>query len=377
MNDFSFDLLRRHPDIEAPELVAVDATDRLLLDEAGDALAAAAPGSVVVVGDRYGALTLGAVALHGVEGIRVQQDLLTGERALQENAERAGLTDTYTAVPLGAEAFTGARLVLLQLPRSLDELDEVARLIAASAAPDVVVLAGGRVKHMTHAMNDVLGRSFGTVEARLARQKSRVLVATQPRPAEETAQPDWPASEHHADLDLTLCAHGGVFAGTRIDLGTRLLLDRLDAMLPSAQVAVDLACGTGAVAALLARRRPDLTVIATDDSAAAVASARATAAANGLADRVVVRRDDALSSRAAGSVDLVVLHPPFHAGATVHSGIALKLFADAGRVLRPGGELWTVWNSHLQYRPALERAVGRTRQVTRTSKFTVTASAAA
>ena len=29
-------LLRRAPDIEAPELVAVDATDRLLLDTAAD-----------------------------------------------------------------------------------------------------------------------------------------------------------------------------------------------------------------------------------------------------------------------------------------------------------------------------------------------------
>ena len=29
-----FDQLRRAPDVEAPDLVAVDATDRLLLDEA-------------------------------------------------------------------------------------------------------------------------------------------------------------------------------------------------------------------------------------------------------------------------------------------------------------------------------------------------------
>ena len=44
------------------------------------------------------------------------------------------------------------------------------------------------------------------------------------------------------------------------------------------------------------------------------------------------------------------------------------------RVLRPGGELWTVWNSHLGYRPQLERIVGPTRQIARGTKFTVTAS---
>ena len=32
----------------------------------------------------------------------------------------------------------------------------------------------------------------------------------------------------------------------------------------------------------------------------------------------------------------------------------------AGRVLAPGGELWTVFNRHLQYLPALERHVGPT-----------------
>ena len=69
-----------------------------------------------------------------------------------------------------------------------------------------------------------------------------------------------------------------------------------------------------------------------------------------------------------------MLNPPFHVGASVHTGVAHKLFDAAARVLRPGGELWTVWNSHLQYRPALERTVGPTRQVTRDPKFTVTVS---
>ena len=69
-----------------------------------------------------------------------------------------------------------------------------------------------------------------------------------------------------------------------------------------------------------------------------------------------------------------MLNPPFHIGNTVHAGIALKLFADAGRVLAPGGELWAVWNSHLAYKPALNRLVGPTRQVARNPKFTVTVS---
>ena len=367
------DDLRRHPDLEAPNLFAVDATDRLVLDEARAALADAPDGTVVVIGDHYGALTLGAIARHGVTGVRTHQDRLTGELALRENAERLGLGG-FTSHALDASLVTGARLVLLQLPRSLDELDEIAALVAEHADPSVVVVAGGRVKHMTTAMNDVLRRHLAVVEARLARQKSRVLVASQPRPADDRPAARWPRCEEHADVGITVCAHGGAFAGTGVDIGTRALLAVLDGVPQTVGTAVDLGCGTGVLAVALARLRPDARITATDESAAAVASARATVAANGVRDRIVVTRADGADGLPDASVDLVLLNPPFHVGAAVHPGVARALFEDAARVLRPGGELWVVWNSHLQYRPTLERVVGPTRQVARGPKFTVTAS---
>ena len=374
MPEFSFDALRRFPDIEAAELVAVDATDRLVLDEAAALLATAAPGSVAVIGDRHGAMTLGAAGLHGVRGLRVHTDRLAGERALLANAERLELGDRFTVHELEDCLVAETRLVLLQLPRSLDALDEIAGAIARRASTEVVVVAGGRLKHMSRAMNDVLAGHLGTVQARLARQKSRVLVADGPRPARVPAAPAWPATKEHADLGLTVAAHGQAFAGTSVDVGTRFLLEVLDRAAPTADRAVDLGCGTGVLAVSLARRLPEVHVTATDDSAAAVASARATAQANGVADRVTVVRDDAAQSLPAAHADLVVLNPPFHLDSAVHRGVALKLFAGAAHVLRPGGELWAVWNSHLAYRPDLERLVGPTRQVARNPKFTVTVS---
>jgi 16S rRNA (guanine1207-N2)-methyltransferase len=365
-----FGTLRRDPDIEAPELVAVDATDRLLLDEAAAALALAGPGEVAVIDDSYGALTLGAIALHGARDVRVAQDLLVGERALARNAERTGLTGSYRSLPLGAELAAGARVVLIQAPKGLEALREIAEVVAASAAPDVTVLVGGRVKHMTHAMNDVLRDSFTDVSATLARQKSRVLVARGPRPGPSS----FPRSQDHPDLGLTVRAHGAAFAGTKIDVGTRVLLGSLDRMAPEAATALDLGAGTGVLAVLLARARRNLEVLAVDQSAAAVASAAATAEANGVGDRVRVVRDDAADSLADASVDLVVCNPPFHVGAAVVTTAADRLFVAAARVLRPGGELWTVYNSALRYKPTLGRIVGPTRVVEQTPKFTVTVS---
>lgn len=384
--------LRRWPDLEAPNLVAVDAADRLLLDTAAAALGSVQPGAVAVLGDAFGALTLGALALDARE-VRVHQDPLLGERALAANAERLEATG-FVSLDLVPELVTDARVVLLRLPKSLDQLDEWAALIAGHAAPDVVVFAGGMVKHMALAQNEVLGRYFTSVRAGLARQKARVLTATGARNSGDSLRDagagasnapippgaaarvrgGWPKTARVDPPGITIAAHGGVFAGAALDIGTRFLIEHLADAKPEAGTAIDLGCGTGIIAAVLARSHPGLRVLATDQSAAAVASARETMELNGLADRVAVVRDDALGSQPDASAELIVVNPPFHAGTTVTADVGIRILTDAARVLAPGGELRVVFNSHLRYQPMLRRLVGETRQIARNSKFTVTSS---
>ena len=378
--EFPYARLRRYPDVEAPNLQAWDATDELLVARA-QAVAAerGIDGSAIaVVGDGYGALAL-ALTAAGFDGVRVHQDLATGRSALARNAAELGTTG-FVAHELDAQLLGGARLVLLQLPKGLAELEEIADAVARAAAPDVVLLAGGRVKHMALAQNDLLARFFARVQPQRAERKSRLIVATDPLPV--PPDPPFPMSTTHPEYGLTLCAHGGAFAGDRIDIGTRVLLDvmrdRAAELIALSRregfTAVDLGCGTGALAASLALAVPEAGVVATDRSAAAVRSARATMVANGVADRVAVTLDDAGSEIPNGSVDLVLLNPPFHLGATVHEGAGRRLIDAAARMLRPGGEVWTVFNSHLDHRRALAATVGDTEQLARTPKFTVTRS---
>ena len=358
--------MRRRPDVEAPNLFAVDAADRLILDTAAEALSNAQPGTVVVIGDAFGALTLGSIVGFGAEDVRVHQDPLTGEAALDNNARPSGLDDRYRHCAFDRALLEGAQTVLLRLPRGLAELGEIADAVARFADPAVQVFAGGRDKHITPAMNDVLGQSFHAVQAGRGRQKSRVLTVSGPR---ELGATEYPVSSSIPELNLTVIAHGAVFSGAKLDLGTRYLLEFLPRMKADASNAMDLGCGTGILAVELARARPGLVVHASDQSAAAVASARATARANDV--EIAVTRDDAMASVAAASLDLIVCNPPFHVGAAVHTGAAEKLFAAAGRVLGPGGEMWTVYNTHLNYRVALAQAVGPTNLIGQNGKFTV------
>ncbi|WP_427871241.1 class I SAM-dependent methyltransferase [Leucobacter luti] len=368
--------LSRKPDLEAPELLAYDAADELLLQTAAAEIRALGPGELVVIGDRHGALALGAAALLGARGIRVHQDPLLGERALARNAERLGIRSEVSWHPLGSGLLKGARVVLMQLPRGLDALDEIAAAVARSADPAVRVFAGGRVKHMTRAMNDVLGRHFSSVSAGLGRRKSRVLTASGPLPSTSAPFPRWGADP---DLAFRVAAFGATFGGATLDHGSRLLLAGLDgpAGVPTgARRIVDLGCGNGVLAVSAALARPAAAVIATDQSAAAVAATRLTAEAAGVADRVAVHRADALEAVPDGWAELILLNPPFHTGATVHAGVAHRLIRACSRALAPGGELRLVFNSHLRYRPLVEREIGPVREIARNRTFTVLAATA-
>jgi 16S rRNA (guanine1207-N2)-methyltransferase len=322
---------------------SLDAADRLLLDEAGARIAGA---DVVVIGSADLGLSVREL---GASSVRVSDD------------------SDVTTEDLDDDLLAGAHLVLVRLPKSLDALDDLARLVATSAAPDVVLLAAGRLKYMSLGMNEVLLRSFDTLDVSLARQKSRVLTARGPR---IVAAPTV-SRRYEADLDLWIGSVGGVFAGSAVDIGTRAMLAAFD-QLPSYDTAIDFGCGTGILAAELARWQPGARVIASDPSAGAVRSARETASANELDIEVV--REAGLSGQPSGFADLVVLNPPFHDRGAINTDFALGMFADAARVLRGGGQLWTVFNSSLAYRSALERTVGPTVEITRNAKFTVTAS---
>lgn len=263
-------------------------------------------------------------------------------RAYRDRLDAGPSTDTL------AQAVAGADTVLLALPKSLGALDEIACTVAGQAAPGVRLVAAGRVKHMTPTQNDVLRRWFADVHAGRGVGKCRPLYASSPTPGQST----WPRTAVE-ESGLVLAAHGATFGGPRVDAGTRLLLTTADRW--PAGDALDVGCGNGILTATLARRGNTATGI--DVSRAAVAATRETLSRNGL--HADVRLADGLAGTPDASADLVATNPPFHVGTAKDSTPALAMIDDAARVLRPGSELWLVFNAHLPYLQAARAAFGR------------------
>ncbi len=112
------------------------------------------------------------------------------------------------------------------------------------------------------------------------------------------------------DVYLELATDAGMFSPTRLDPGTRLLLELAPAPPPSGDL-LDLGCGYGPVACTLAARAPGATVWAVDVNQRALALCAANAAAAGLSNvRCVAPGDPSVPAELAG----IWSNPPVRIG---------------------------------------------------------------
>jgi 16S rRNA (guanine1207-N2)-methyltransferase len=112
------------------------------------------------------------------------------------------------------------------------------------------------------------------------------------------------------DVYLELATDAGVFSPGRLDPGTRLLLDSSPAP-PSSGDLLDLGCGYGPIACVLAKRAPGATVWAVDVNERALELCARNAAAAGLSNvRCVVAGDPSVPPRLAG----IWSNPPVRIG---------------------------------------------------------------
>ncbi|MEW2609743.1 methyltransferase [Streptomyces sp. NPDC047880] len=361
--------LTRFPEDPRDRLRAWDASDEYLLRYLAEERVPL-DGTVVVLGDRWGALVT-ALAAH--RPVQITDSHLAQE-ATRANLARAGaevgavrLLTTQDPPPERID------VLLVRVPKSLALLEDQLLRLAPAVHAGTVVVGTGMVKEIHTSTLTLFERILGPTRTSLAEKKARLVFCT-PDPALERPANPWPYVYTLPDgigpaAHGTVVNHAGVFCADRLDIGTRFFLRHLPA--GRGGRVVDLGCGNGVVGTSVALADPGAEVLFVDESFQAVASAEATYRANGVPGQAEFRVGDGLAGVPSGSVDLVLNNPPFHSHQATTDATAWRMFTGARRALRPGGELWVVGNRHLGYHVKLRKLFGNSRLVASDPKFVV------
>lgn len=139
--------------------------------------------------------------------------------------------------------------------------------------------------------------------------------------------------------DLTFAAAPGVFSGSRLDLGTSVLLREVDP--PVAGRVLDLGCGVGTIAIGLALASPEVCVDAIDVNERAVELTRRNAESHQVSDRVRAMTPDAVAPDVV--YDEIWSNPPIRIGKEALHSLLLTWLPR----LAPGGAAYLVVGRNL------------------------------
>ncbi|MGQ4434936.1 MULTISPECIES: methyltransferase [unclassified Streptomyces] len=362
--------LSRFPEDPRDRLRAWDASDEYLLRQLAEQDTPLS-GTVVIVGDRWGAL---ATALAEHRPVQITDSFLTQEATRANLARNEVDADSVRLLTTQDPPPERVDVLLVRVPKSLALLEDQLLRLAPGVHADTVVVGTGMVKEIHTSTLKLFERILGPTRTSLAEKKAR-LIHCAPRSSASRAANPWPHSYALPDgigtvSGRTVVNHAGVFCAERLDIGTRFFLQHLPEGRGPRRV-VDLGCGNGVVGTAVSLADPEAEVLFVDESFQAVASAEATYKANGVPGQAEFRVGDGMVGVAADSVDLVLNNPPFHSHQATTDATAWRMFSGARRALRPGGELWVVGNRHLAYHVKLKRLFGNSQLVASDAKFVV------
>jgi 16S rRNA (guanine1207-N2)-methyltransferase len=165
-------------------------------------------------------------------------------------------------------------------------------------------------------------------------------------------------------VEVPWVSYPGIFARGALDPGTEALLTTIGAPPERARI-LDFACGTGVIAATLARRTPNVELVLTDADAIAVESARQNVPTG------TVYLGDAWAGVPPGPYDWIVSNPPLHAGKLEDHRVLEALVDEAPQRLASGGALWLVIQRRVAVEPLLRQRFQRVEVAHDTARFRV------
>jgi 16S rRNA (guanine1207-N2)-methyltransferase len=247
------------------------------------------------------------------------------------------------------EAEGSYSFIFLVAPKQKDELAFLIAKALRLLAPNGVLitaaenLAGGKIL-------ESLYKDFGLTPHSVSKHKSRVVWASSLTPAEKQIEKSLAQGNFQQRRDgLWTCP--GLFSWDRLDTGTEILL----AALPSGLFGngADLGSGIGEIGLRLLPLRTGIQKLTcVEHDARAISCARRNLAFYGA--HVDFLWADASAHLPIVNLDFVVMNPPFHKGKEEDASLGKAFVRQAAQILKKGGRLIMVANTHLPYERTLE-----------------------
>ncbi|HAK45083.1 MAG TPA: hypothetical protein DCO79_04075 [Spirochaeta sp.] len=367
--------LKRFPFAGDASHQAWDAADEWIINRFAD-YPAVKTRPTAIVGEAFGVL---GTALGGGK-ITALSDSLMSLLSLEENRKLNPSADgPLTVIKADTDfnspdkaKFEMADKLIIRLPKNLELLEVYIRLSLSLADENTEIWLGGMDKRWNRGVQKITDRYLETAErfpfVRHARWIKYRIKAESEKPASSFKSGEWELERY----PVAILPAPAVFASAVMDAGTAAFIEKFpEAEAEAAEVIVDLGCGSGILGLSAAYLNPEGRVIFTDESSLAVANAEANFRNNEFTAAADFLQTNGADGIADASVDLVLCNPPFHYQNIQTREPAEFLFGEARRILKPGGTVQIVGNSHLGYHKLLKDYFIKARDVYRDSKFTV------
>lgn len=346
--------INRVPESTNNSLRAWSAADELLISFLNEK----DPESVIIYNDSFGYL-----ATHSApRTIYFASDLKSQEKSALENFETNKIdSPCLHPTSLLKKADKKAKLGLMKIPKSLGLFEMFLSHSAQNMYKTGTLACGFMTRNFTKQMLEIAGEYFEVVEQSLSKKKARLLILSKPKNVDKKTFLNTIPFENEE-----IKQYFGVFSSNHIDYATQFLIENLD---PEEEVnsVLDLACGNGILAKEVQKQFPDAEYHLVDDSQLAIESAKL----NLKGDKVHFYHNNNLEDIASNSVDYIVSNPPFHVEYEIDISLPLRLFRAAEKKLKPEGKFQVVANTHLNYKPHLEKIFKMVKVVFDNDKFIV------
>ena len=322
--------------------------------------------NILILNDSYGALS---IPLKLQFNVNFLSDSLCAKNNCRKNLKQNRF-DGNEVKFLNPEEIPQCEIshIILKNPKSLNYLEYQLQYLAANFPAGIPVIASDMVKNIHTSTVSLFEHYLEGAKTSLAWKKARLIFGETKGPVEK--KNSFPVKFKPANEDFELINYPNLFGFGRVDPGAAFFMSNFPRVLKN-DVVIDLACGDGIFAVKAAQVWKDAKIICTDESYLAIKSAKETFETNGFKDRGEFFVKDSLEDMEELSADVILCNPPFHNINSVSTSTAIRMFRDSFNVLKKGGELFVIANSHLGYEKQMLKVFKKVNVVRTNKKFTI------